>query len=281
MRNLGLAGFAIFCVSMVATESAAIERTAIVFRENGEMGAVSLSGQSTFVQPSPITSFDWLPAGSTMDNNGRILTMNSSTDELVAIEPSSGRQEILSIIGTDIWPYNDDIALDSSGELVLNSATGWSGISELFRVDPTTGELTFLSELAQEFSSFEYHDGAFYGGTSGGFWRIDPQTYEVTLIQAGSVWCGIWGLASVGDNLWCGITCGGSAGADFVSSIGIIDPATGDGSWAVVLAGLDYQEFPLALEVIEAEVPIPALTPIGATVLIIVLGMIGVAVLRR
>lgn len=281
MRNLGLAGFAIFCVSMVATESAAIERTAIVFRQNGEMGAVSLSGQSTFVQPSPITSFDWLPAGSTMDNNGRILTMNSSTDELVAIEPSSGRQEILSIIGTDIWPYNDDIALDSSGELVLNSATGSSGISELFRVDPTTGELTFLSELAQEFSSFEYHDGAFYGGTSGGFWRIDPQTYEVTLIQAGSVWCGIWGLASVGDNLWCGVTCGGSPLADFVSSIGIIDPATGDASWAVVLSGLDFQETPLALEVIEAEVPIPALSRIGVTALIIVLGMIGVAVLRR
>ena len=101
MRNLGLAGFAIFCVSMVATESAAIERTAIVFRENGEMGAVSLSA-STFVQPSPITIFDWDSAGSTMDNNGRILTMNSSTNELVAIEPSSGRQEILSIIGTDI-----------------------------------------------------------------------------------------------------------------------------------------------------------------------------------
>ena len=147
-------------------------------------------------------------------------------------------------------------------------------------VDPTTGELTFLSELTQEFSSFEYHNGAFYGGNEG-FWRIDPQTYEVTLIQAGSVWCGIWGLASVGDNLWCGITCGGSPLADFVSSIGIIDPATGDASWAVVLTGLDYQEFPLALEVIEAEVPIPALSPTGATVLIIVLGMIGVAVLRR
>lgn len=279
MRNLGLAGFAIFCVSMVATESAAIERTAIVFRNTGEMGAVSLSG-STVVQPSPITIFDWDSVGSTMEDNGRILTMNVLTDELVTIEPSSGRQDVLSTLATDIWGYSTDLAFGPSGELVLNSATPWWGLSELFEVDPATGELTLLSGLNEQFSSFEYHDGAFYGGNSG-FWRIDPQTYEVTLIQAGGDWCGMWGLASVGDNLWCGITCGGSPLADTVSRIGIIDPATGDLSMSVVLTGLDYQEFPLALEVIEAEVPIPALTPIGAIVLIIVLGVVGVAVLRR
>jgi hypothetical protein len=266
-----------------ASVGASLERTAYVLQDEPETFvrvSIPVSG-SGYAQRTPISSFDWTPTGSTILPDGRIVTLNSGNDQLVAIMPGTGQTEVLCNLSVDVQPGNE-LLWGIDGRLRFYRSDG--GLAELDLLDPDDCALTMEAAIPGYFTSIESHEGQYYAGGHGAFWRIDPQTYEVTLIKDYNGFGGtlhIWGLASVGSNLWCGATI--ISGGPDVSQIGLIDPATGDQEVFVLIADSYMNMSPyLALQVIEQPGPpqVPAVTPVGILVLVLGLGAAGLAALR-
>lgn len=275
----------IVVILSVATVSTAVERTAYIVDAYGNMNSGVLPTSSGPMQLSTIADFDNHLVGSTMDSDGSLLALLSETDELVRIDLATLEYQVLHTLAVDIVEF-DDLTFGPSGELLLLHG-GWalSGSSSLFHIDTETGGLTMLAEFDEDFITIEYHQGAYYAGNYPyQFWRIDPETFETTLIQDyfngfGGRW--IWGLASIGDSLWCGYTI--PAGyLLFLPTIGVIDPETGDltdHAWLGLIA--DNYPFHQSLEIVEQIVPIPALGPTGIIALVMALGLFGTLAIRR
>lgn len=115
-------------------------------------------------------------------------------------------------------------------------------------------------------------------------WRIDPQTYDVTLIKdysGGYIHYIVWGLASVGENLWRGMGYLNGWGG-ISSTIDLVDPISGESDFYVFLPEFTNSR-PHALEVIEQPSPaeIPVLQPIGLLLLVLSFMVAGVLILLR
>ncbi len=278
--------FLALCVGVLgfAANSPAVERTAYVFGPEGHLESIVLPSFDPMVPLSIITDFDDYPVGSAMDENGRCLTMFSGSNELVSLDLENGNYDVLQTLALDIFPW-DDLTFGPSGRLFVL----YSGLQQfpvLYEVDLETGGLTLLAQFDHRLSTIEYHQGAFFAGNSHQFWRIDPVTFEATLIRdyaTSYTVCGVWGLASIGDILWCGYSCGtGPPSIQHAAHVGIIDPVSG---WFEVHARLgdiwSPQEDPHTLQIIERITPIPALRPAGVVILVMLLGMVGILAIRR
>jgi len=264
-----------------------LERTAYLFRlDDTTYLSVPLAGPgSGYLEPTIINDFDWSPVGSTMSPDGRILTMNAGTDELVAVTLGTGEVETLSVLDADVYPYESDLFWGVDGSLFFHSSN--SGDTDFFTVDSSSGLMTLRGTSTEAFDTIERHGDQYFGGTHNSFWRIDSQTYEATHIRtyAGTFSsCILWGLASVGANLWFGMSCSSSGGPD-TTTIGTIDPVSGQLSEYGFLLDVSYTDSYLALEVIEqpsSPAPIPTLLPIGQVLLVLSFMVVGALMsLRR
>jgi len=261
--------------------SSAVERTAYVGDAYGNMNSGVISTSSWWMQLSTILDLDNYLVGSTMDSDGSLLTMLSETDELVRINPATLEYQVLHTLAIDVVEL-DDLTFGPSGELLFLKGGFLSGSSSLFEIDTETGGLTLLAEFDEELSTIEYHQGAYYAGNYlSQFWRIDPVTFEATLIREDGWFSGPWGLASIGNSLWCGYTIWGGL-YSLYPFIGVIDPETGDISDRAFL-GIITTNYPYyqSLEIVERITPIPALRPTGVVVLVVLLALVGTLAIRR
>lgn len=269
-----------------AADSSAIERTVYAIDAYGNLVSGVLPTSSWPMQLTTIADYDSFLAGSAIDSDGSLLTMFVETDELVKIDLVTLEYQVLHTLAVDIWEF-DDLVFGPAGELLLVLHGDFFGLSSLFEIDTTIGELTLLADFDQEFKTIEYHRGAYYAGTWSEFWRIDSETFETHLVKDYSFWTWgstIWGLASMGNTLWCGYshTYVGQGGSNHDSYIGTIEPVTGDFSEHAKLDGYyGGGGDPHMLQLVERIVPIPALRPTGVAILVMLLGLIGTLAIRR
>jgi hypothetical protein len=93
----------------IPSVAASFERTAYVLQDETET-FVSLSFPaygSGYSQRTPIASFGWTATGSTLLPDGRIVTLNSDADQLVAIMPETGQTEVLCTLSVDVQLGNE------------------------------------------------------------------------------------------------------------------------------------------------------------------------------
>jgi len=269
-----------------AANSQAIERTAYAIDAYGNLVSGVLPTSSSWMHLSTIADFDNFLVGSTMDSDGRMLSMFAETDELVSINLATLEYQVLHTLAVDIWEF-DDLVSGPSGELLLILHGYYGGTSSLFEIDTETGGLTLLAEFDQEFTTIEYHQGAYYAGTYTQFWRIDPATFEATLIRdfnpQNSGCFDVNGLSSVESTLWVGYACGTAfPNPSTTAYIGTIDPETGFLAPHAMLDGIgSFQEIPHTLQIFERITPIPTLSPTGVVVLVVLLGLVGIIAIRR
>ncbi len=279
MRSLlPLIALLVLLSPICSSECEAVERTAYLFRAD-DRTLVSVpvpAPDSGVVFPTIIENFDWSPTGSTLTPDGRILTMNPDTDELVAVTPTTGAVEILSVLSVDISPYAD-LFLGIDGSL-MGFFQG-----EIHHIDPDTGTTTLQATVDEDIEVITLHEGQYYGWGGFRFWKIDPQTFEVTLVvEYPPAWgTGMhgWGLTSVGGELWTGISIFGMPPV-FDTFIDTMDPFTGQGVSYVRLLG---DEIFTALEVVEQPGPaaVPTLQRVGLLIFILTLMIVGVLGLWR
>jgi len=267
-----------------AATSSAVERTAYAIDAHGNLVSGVLPNSFWSMELTTIADYDSFLVGSTMDSDGRMLSMFAETDELVSINLATLEYQVLHTLAVDIWQF-DDLVFGPAGELLVLHGF-YSGSSSLFEIDTETGDLTLLAEFDQEFKTIEYHQGTYYTGNYNQFWRIDAETFEPTLIKDYSSpysSCGVWGLASIGSTLWCGFSCGTAGpGYDHWAMIGTIDPVTGFFEQHEMLDDINsVPEDPHTLQIIERITPIPALRPIGVAILVMLLGLVGTLAIRR
>jgi hypothetical protein len=112
-----------------SSECEAVERTAYLFRaDDRALVSVPLPApDSGVVFPTIIGNFDWWPTGSTLLPDGRILTMNPDTDELVAVTPTTGGVEGDPILAC---PFSDfhltiasELAIDTGAPMPITTQT--------------------------------------------------------------------------------------------------------------------------------------------------------------
>jgi len=269
-----------------AADSSAIERTAYVIDAYGDMTSGVLPTSPGSMQLTTIADYDNRLVGSTMDSDGSLLTMFAETDELVRINPATLEYQVLHTLAIDIVEF-DDLVFGPTGDLLLLHGGFLSGSSSLYDIDTETGGLTLLAEFDKSFISIEFHQGAYYAGNfPWQFFRIDPETFEATLIREYDFLLNVaWGLASIGDSLWCGYTLSGGGGPPphfYLPVIGVIDPETGDLTDQAFLGPTsDNYPYHQTLEIVERVVPIPALGPTGIVILVTLLGLAGTLAIRR
>lgn len=264
----------------IASESVAVEKHVVAFRDDGTVIRVPLP--ETPQTPPPVapawqildSSFHVL--GSDRDENGRILVL-SPTDQLIEYSPSTGQQTSICNLGLTLGSEMD-LAF-GPGDRPILATTGSAHSKTLFDVDTDGCELTPLPPATEYFETMTYHQGDFYGGSSN-FVRIDPLTFETTVVRDVNPHGNtrITGLSSDGDKLWYLLSFDTFLWTVH-SSVGTIDPSTGEMTSYMTLPGsnVSYEAF----EVILQEVPIPALNPVGIAILLIVISAAGVVALRH
>jgi sugar lactone lactonase YvrE len=89
------------------------------------------------------------PSGIAIDSSGNILVI---AGELFTVDPSNGNRTLLSDFGDaaqgslGVGPFG--VAIDSNGDiLVIDLSAGTGGLGALFRVDPSNGNRTVLSDF--------------------------------------------------------------------------------------------------------------------------------------
>lgn len=267
-----------FLVLVIPANCEAVERTAYVLQwDEDSLLSLPLPGPGTgYVTPTVIGGFDLGTVGSARHPDGRILTINTNTDELVAVTPATGEVEVLCMLGVNAG-FQSDLFWGVDGSLMYYSYTGLP--ADLYRIDPDTCSLILEATIDGEFDTIENHQGQYFAGGLSALWKIDPQTYDVTLIKDYSNYFTryqVWGLASVGENLWRGMGYPNMWGG-ISSSIDLIDPISGEGDLYVFLPEFSLAR-PQSLEVIEqpsSPAPIPTLLPIGQVLLVLSFMAVG------
>ena len=285
MRSTATALISMLLLALVIpADCESVERTAYVLQWDEDiLLSLPIPGPGTgYVTPTVIGGFDLWTVGSARHPDGRILTINIDTDELIAVTPTTGEVEVLCTLGVDEQGFGD-LFWGVDGSLMYYRAAG--SPTSLFRIDPGTCLMTLEATIdGHRFDTIEHHQGQYFAGGSSALWRIDPQTYDVTLIKDYSVWAAnylVWGLASVGENLWRGM--GSTNGWGGISStIDLVDPISGESDFYIFLPEFT-NTWPLALEVIEQPSPaaIPVLQPIGLALFVLSLMVTGVLFLLR
>ena len=281
---LSVVAFLVLASFAYPSDCVAVERTAYLFRaDDRSLVSVPLPApNSGLFAPTIIASFDWAPIGSALHPDGRILTMNSVTDELVAVTPATGEVEVLSVLSEDI-PHSADLFWGIDGSLMCMFRVPTQ--TEFHRIDPATGAMTLQGTDGESFKVVASHEGRYYGWDGMQFWDIDPQTFDVTLIveipQSPYFSHIAWGLTSIAGDLWTGITYSGVVFSD--SYVYTMDPFAGQSIGWVEFVELVGDETFTALEVIEQPSPaeVSTLQPIGFLALILALVVAGVLVLWR
>ncbi len=223
--------------SVIPADCEAVERTAYVFQDDEEaLVSYPLPGPGTgYVPPTVIGGFDLVTAGSARHPDGRILTINTNTDELVAVTPATGEVEVLCVLGV-VSGYRGDLFWGVDGSLMHYRDIGSS--EDFYRIDPDTCLMTLEATIeGHHFDTIELHQGQYFAGGNSALWRIDPQTYDVTLIKdysGGYLNYIVWGLASVGENLWRGMGYPNLMGG-ISSTIDLVDPISGEGDFYIFL----------------------------------------------
>jgi uncharacterized repeat protein (TIGR03803 family) len=125
-----------------------------LFRVNPSTGTRTLLSDFGDVAQGP-TGAD--PFGVNVEPSGNIIVTDSAAGTgglgaLFRVNPSSGKRTLLSDFGdvgqgpTGFTPYS--VVIDSQGSiLVIDSAAGTGGLGALFRVNPSTGVRTLLSDF--------------------------------------------------------------------------------------------------------------------------------------
>ena len=284
MRNPFLAAVTVGIIALGAPlECSSEDRAAYLFRyDDTALVRVPLVEPPSFVYPSIVAEYPWTPIGSTRHPDGRILTMNATTDALVAVTPTTGEVETLTILQADVGGPNDDLFWGIDGRLMYT--TYEQGQTAFYSIDLGTGALTFDGSSSEVFETIEKHDDQYYGGAYASLWRIDPVTYAATLILStpgyqGPIW---WGLASVDGNLWFGKSGWNSGGINH-TTIGTIDPLTGQETFYGGVHNFFYSDQYLALEITRqsSSAPIPVLPPIGLFVFTMSLMAAGALMLMK
>jgi len=270
---------------VIPADCGAVERTAYVFQDDEDfLLSLPIPGPGTgYVTPTVIGGFDLSTVGSARHPDGRILTINPNTDELIAVTPATGEVEILCTSGAISTGFPSDLFWGVDGGLRYCRWTG-SSSTDLYRIDPGTCSLTLEATIDGFFDTIEHHQGQYFAGGGGALWTIDPQTYEITLIKeysGGYSHYVVWGLASVGENLWRGMGYLNGWGG-ISSTIDLVDPISGESDFYIFLPEFTNAR-PSALEVIEQPSPaeIPVLQPIGLALFVLSLMAVGVLFLLR
>ncbi|MFH0340715.1 MAG: hypothetical protein ACHBNF_01020, partial [Chromatiales bacterium] len=121
----------------------------------------------------------WSPFGVAVDSSGNILVIDpgvgTARGALSRVNPTSGNRTLLSDFANSVQgPFGEEpigVAVDSSGSiLVTDPFAGTSGRGLLFRVNPTTGNRTVLSD---------------FGNSSQGTLGFDP--YGVVVDASGNI----------------------------------------------------------------------------------------------
>jgi len=266
---------------VIPTDCEAVERTAYLFRHDDQsLVSVPLPvPDSGPVIPTIIESFGWTPVGSTLHPDGRILTMNADTDELVVVTPATGEIEVLCTLSVDIQSGNDLFrGIDGSLMGVFQG--------EFHRIDSDSGMTIYQAPVDEWIEVITTHEGQYLAWGGYRFWRVDPQTFEMTLVFEIPLTPGgghhPWGLTSVGGNLWTGISVSGMPPV-FDTRIFTLDPFTGQYGEYVEYVQLVGDEMYTAIEVIEQPSPsaIPVLQPIGLVLLVLSFMVVGVLMSSR
>lgn len=242
----------------------------------------SHSGSSATVNKTPIADV-WDPIGSARNQSGRILslTLESSGIPLVAFDPFARTVEEICEFNRPLMNTND-LTFGPSGEL-LWAQSGPTGTT-LYAIDIQTCEMTEWGSFpVTHLRTIEFHQGAFYcTGAGAELFRVDPSTFEVTVVLPSNYYCGFFGLSSDGSSLFHGWTCGYGANSPTYNFVGVIDPLTGEALWSIPVQNDQFHEGYSLLEVVDQpDRPIPMVNRAGVVLFVVLIGLAGVLVARQ
>lgn len=259
--------------AVLAPSAGAGERTAYIFRQNDDSVLTvpipsEPPGMPILIEPDFHGPIDWAALGSALRSDEAILSLDLLHNSLVSYDLATGSSAPQTTIDRTLLS-EDEIAVDPDGLVLLSG-------NELFRVDTQDGSVEPMAQMIHSFNTITYHRGAYYCGNAP-FSRVDPTTFEVTLIgHYGG--CPLVGLSSDGTNLWYMQTCIGGNGTG--NSIGMIDVTTGLMTPYVGLNNTFLYEYYLAIEVVEQpDNAIPTLRPIGLLLVTVIIALAGVFLL--
>jgi len=176
----------------------------------------------------------------------------------------------------------NDLTFGPLGEL-LWAQSGPTGTT-LYAVDIQTCELTEWGSFpVTHLRTIEMHQGAFYcTGEGAELFRVDPLTFDVTVVLPSNYYCGFYGLSSDGSSLFHGWTCGYGANSPTYNSVGVIDPLTGEALWSIPVQNDQFHEGYSLLEVIDQPArPIPTLNQAGVGLFAVLIALAGILVARQ
>jgi glucose/arabinose dehydrogenase len=196
----------------------------------------------------------WLvPSSHAQLSNGDILVIDPSagTGDLGAlfrVDPTTGNRTLLSDFGnagqgaTGVDPY--DVAIESTGQiLVIDYSAGAGSLGALFRVDPTTGNRTVLSNFG---NAGQGTTGGLPAGiaiestgqilvigyVNGALFRIDPTTGNRTLLSdfgnAGQGATGVNPIDIAIESTGQILVIDPTAGTGGIGALFRVDPTTGN-----------------------------------------------------
>ena len=240
------------------------------------------SSSSATINRTPIAHV-WDPRGSARDESGRILslTLELSGAALVAFDPFARTVEELCEFNRPLMNTND-LTFGPSGELLWaqSSPTG----TTLYAVDIQTCELTEWGSFpVTHLRTIEFHQGAFYcTGAGAELFRVDPLTFDVTVVLPSNYYCGFYGLSSDGNSLFHGWICGYGANSPNDHWVGVTDPQTGEALWSIYVQNDQAHEGYSLLEVVDQpNRPIPTVNQAGVGLLVVLIAIAAVSIVRQ
>lgn len=207
--------------------------------------------------------------------DGTLRAVDDQSDRLVGIDPVTGSASDLGPIGHDV---GDQAVLchDAKGDLWLIDE------QDLLLLDLASGQATLVVVIDRPVEAAAWHHGALIGARSTELFRIDPSTGQTTSLTRGPgiVWREIDGLASDGRDLWGVVgTYLSSPATALYWQLVRIDPATGELTVDGWIRGSSADLFGLAL--VGSVTAIPATGLAGAALIALSLACAGVLCLRR
>jgi hypothetical protein len=239
------------------------------------------TGSSTTINKTFVGDV-WQPFGSARDDSGGILSLTAAGSQvfLVAFAPFTRTVDLICEFDQPLMSTGD-LTFGPSGDL-LWAQSGPAGTT-LFAVDIQTCELTEWGSFpVTHLHTIEFHQGAFYcSGSGADIFRVDPVTFDVTVVLPSNQYCRAFGLSSDGDNLFLGWGCSLGAIHPTQHSVGPIDPQTGGAIWSIPIPNDEYHEAYSLLEVVDQPVrPIPVLHQTSVVLFVVLIALAGILVAR-
>jgi hypothetical protein len=241
---------------------------------------VPAPGSSSIDPVQPVINGDTgaLLHGLASTPDGRLIGIDGAREVLVEVDRWTGATTDLVALDHGAGPLAS-LDLDASGQLWM------ADDHDLFRIDTATGAVTHVVQADRLLESFAVHQGRLLASEGSELLELDPDTGATTILASfqGPFWyCTVMALASDGAELWGVLPCASSPPTPANQPYPLVrfDLASGSYDTVVWLDNSGGDDPPTAMALLGTLADVPALGPIGATLLALAIAALAVVAIR-